>query len=122
MQHDNYIEDILKNHFQKNIKLLLNDEELKSGKFLLYKLATYSNNFYIEFHIKREKKNDLVKIPYPFKVEEHLDDGLIYFDYRLNTLLNNNTQLTNKIYTLANQYPDSANNKFFDKILEIQFT
>ena len=118
---DNYLEDILKKHFQKSICLTLNSEEYKCGKFTLYKLTTYANNYYIEFHIKREKKNDLIKIPYPFKIEEHEEDNLLFFDYRISTLCNKNKKLMEKIYDVSDQYEDCKKNKFFDNILEIKF-
>jgi len=119
---ENYLETILKKYFQKNISLIIDGEELKSGLFMLYALTIYSNNYYIEFHVKRDKKTDIIKIPYPFKAEEYEKDGLLYLDYRISTLCKNNSRLINKIETATRNISSVNDNKFYNKILEIQFT
>jgi len=113
------IEDMLTKHFQKNVKLFIQNEEFKSGQFILFRSTLWHNNFYIEFHIKGPKKIDLVKIPYPFRVEEHVEDNLLYFDYRL-TMLSPSTEIIN----IINKYKPKdqmALNKFYNSVLEIHF-
>lgn len=117
---ENYLESILKKYFQKNISLYIDGEELKSGVFMLYTLLIYSNNYFLEFHIKGDKKIDIIKIPYPFATEEYEKDGLLYMDYRIVTLCKNNPKLVKKIENAANM-SSVSDNKFYNKILEIQF-
>jgi len=119
---ENPLEDILKKHYQKNVQFLINGEEFKAGKFLLYRLTTYANNYYVEFHIKREKKIDIIKIPYPFTVEHHEVDNLLYFDYRIVTLCKKNKEMVAKLNNVCQNYPERMQSKFFERILEIQFT
>lgn len=118
---ENYLEDILKKYFQKKVSLIIDGEEIKSGTFLLYVLTIYSNNYFIEFHIKTDKKNEVVKVPYPFVSEEHENENLIFFDYRVSTLCKNKKKTIEKLMSCIESIPTHKDNKFFNKILEIKF-
>lgn len=110
---DNEVEEVLKGLLQKDIKLVINNKQYRKGKFLLFK----QNNYYIEFTVKRSNSDiKRFEIPIPFAVEQWKEDGLIYFDYRLSTLSNND----NKIHQMLKKLPAKGNNKFCNKILEIQ--
>jgi hypothetical protein len=113
------IEKIFEKYFQKSISLFIKGEVVKKGKFLLIKNCIVGNNFYFEFTIKREKKIDTVRIPYPFLVEEYQDENLLYLDYRLDTLFRDSkhSQFI-KQWALTD---DKMPNKLFDNILEIKF-
>ncbi len=50
------------------------------------------------------------EIPIPFKVEDYSDEGLLYFDYRLDSL---------QVDVLP-RIPDKVPSIYFNKILEIQ--
>ena len=91
------IEGIFDKYFQKNIILYINDEPIKKGKFLLIKNCIISNNFFFEFTIKREKKLDIIRVPYPFKIEEYVEDNLVYMDYRISTLFKNRLEIISSI-------------------------
>ena len=112
---------ILNKQFQKKISILVDDKEIKTGKFLLYRDSIHNNNFYIEFHIKRDKKLDMLKIPYPFKYEEHDSDNLIFFDYRIQTLCRNDKDLIKKIEKYADNTFQTPLNRFYNKIVELKF-
>lgn len=113
------MEKVFERYFQKSITLYIKGEQVKKGKFLLIKNCIVGNNFYYEFTIKREKKIDTVRIPYPFLLEEYRDENLLYLDYRLNTLFKNpnHTDFIKKWMKIDDKIP----NKLFDNILEIKF-
>ncbi len=118
---ENYLEDILRKYFQKDVKFIINEDEFKKGKFLLYKIMTYGNNYYVEFTIKTDKKIDLIKVPYPFNVENYPDDNLLYFDFRIKTLCKNNVYYETLLKEFSKKEEGEKYNKFFDNILEIKF-
>lgn len=118
---ENYLENTLKKYFQKKVSLNIDGEEIKAGTFLLYMLSIYSNNYFIEFHIKTEKKIETLKLPYPFLAEEYDKENLLYFDYRLSSLCRNNKKIMEKLTKSIEQIPTYKDNKFFNKILEIKF-
>ena len=123
-EHVDKIEALLRPRFQKNISLFINGEEYKKGKFILFHSTLLANNFYIEFHIRTEKKLEIIKIPYPFAIERHEDeeDDLFYFDYRLCTLCKQNKKLEKELLEFSSTQEGFGQNKFFNTILEIQFT
>lgn len=113
------IEKIFEKYFQKTISLFIKGEIVKKGKFLLIRNCILGNNFYYEFTIKREKKIDTVRIPYPFLLEEYFDENLLYLDYRLDTLFKEkkHSECIREWLVVDDKIP----NKLFDNILEIHF-
>lgn len=116
------IEKLFEQHFQKNISLIINNNNIKSGKFLLIKNNIIGNNYYFDLSIERKKKIDVVKLPYPFGIEEHSNENLLYFDYRVSTLIHNRKDLQFKFSQYFNENTTFKPNKMFDTILEIQFS
>jgi len=117
------IEALLRPRFQKNISLFINGDEYKKGKFILFHSTLLANNFYIELHIQTEKKLETIKVPYPFTIEPHTDnEDLFYFDYRLRTLCKGDVKLEKELFDFASTQEGFEQNKFFNTILEIQFT
>lgn len=116
------IEAFLTNNFQKNIEIEVDDKSIKKGKFILYKIASVTNYFHIELYIERptnREKIDTIKIPIPFEYEAYPDEGLLYFDYRVNSLFRNNYEratFTSLIDTTT-QEPQ----KFLNKIVVFHF-
>jgi len=107
------LEKIFKSILQKEIKINLNNKQFKKGRFILYN----TNNYYLDLTIK--KSDGVMKkmeIPIPFGVECWEEDKLIYLDYRLKTLASMNEEL----YTILKKMKRDGNNKFYDKILEIE--
>jgi len=115
------LEKIFQKYFQRNIELYINGELYKKGKFLLLDNKVIGNNYFYEFFIERTKKVDCVKIPYPFNVEEHEEDSMIYLDFRLKKF-SNNKNTNNKIIKLLDSKPlESIPSRLFNNILEIKF-
>lgn len=115
------IEKIFEKYFQKGISLNVRGEQLKKGKFLLIKNCIVSNNYYYEFTIERTKKIDVIRIPYPFNLEEYETENLIYMDYRLSSLFKNNVDTQKEITEWIKKTDIKNPNKLFDSILEIKF-
>jgi hypothetical protein len=116
------IEKVFEKYFQKNILLSIKDEQIKKGKFLLIKNCIIGNNYYFELTIERVKKLDLVRIPYPFDLEEYPEDNLLFLDYRISSLFKNNKKLLNEMNQWCNARTDLKTvNKMFNSILEIKF-
>ena len=67
-----------------DITIYIDNEEYKTGKFILFQSTLIANNYYLEFQIKTDKKIEPVKIPYPFNIENYEDEGLLYFDFLFN--------------------------------------
>ncbi len=44
---DDIIENILKNNFQRTMEFEISNKVFKRGKFILYRLETYDNNYEI---------------------------------------------------------------------------
>jgi hypothetical protein len=107
------IEEACKFLLQKNISLEIKNKIFKQGKLLLF----YQKNFYLTFILNSSKKiKDKVEIPIPFEVETHLEEGLIYFDYRIKTL----SKLAPEMENYLKIYPSKvSNNKYWDTILVI---
>jgi hypothetical protein len=112
------VENVLEKQFQKRINLSINNDHIKEGQFILFRSLLLYNNFFLELHIKTSKKIELVKIPYPFKIEDHTDDNLILFDYRLCSLTSD-PQLI-KIINKFKPVDNVGLNRFFDSILQIE--
>jgi len=116
------IERIFEKYFQKTISLSIKDEQIKKGKFLLIKNCIIGNNYYFELTIERVKKLDLIRIPYPFDLEEYEEDNLLYLDYRLSSLFKHNKKLLDEMKYWCNNKTDlKTANKMFNNILEIKF-
>lgn len=107
------IEEVLIGLLQKDLKLSINNKQYRKGKLLLFK----QNNYHLELTVR---KNDTdmkrFEIPIPFGIEKWEADGLVYFDYRLSTLSKNDKVVGEMLKKL----PTEGNNKFYNKILEIQ--
>jgi len=99
-------EEFLISCLQKNIGLSINNRILKRGKLLLFRRYHY----YIQLAIATEKgTRENLDVPIPFRTEDYLDEGIIYFDYRLKSL---NTDSLPKI-------PEKVSSIYFNNILEI---
>jgi hypothetical protein len=115
------IERIFEKYFQKTIILSIKDYEIKKGKFLLLKNCIISNNYFYELTIERAKKLDVVRIPYPFDLDEYEDENLLYMDYRLTTLFKNDKASLDSVSAWVKKIDTKNTHKFFDNILEIKF-
>lgn len=99
-------EPFLMNCLQENITFTIGDKIIKKGRLLLFKRAHY----FIHFSLLTEKNTrENLEIPIPFNIEDHSDEGLIYFDYRLSSL---------RVKSLP-PIPEKLSSIYLDKILEI---
>ena len=115
------IEHMFEKYFQKTVCLTVKNEILKKGKFLLIRNHVVGNNYFFELIIERSKKIDTMKIPYPFAVEEYPDENLVFIDYRISTLCNNDKSLVTGIQNWIKLVDMKTPNKLVDNILEIKF-
>jgi hypothetical protein len=100
-------EQFLMSCLQKNICFTINNKVIKRGRLILYKRFHY----FIQISLLTEKgAREHLEIPLPFNTELHVDEGLLYLDYRLKAL---NVETYPKI-------PDRVPSIFFNKILEMQ--
>jgi hypothetical protein len=99
-------EQFLLSCLQKPISFSINNKMIKKGKLLLFRKAHY----FIQISLQTEKNvRENIEIPYPFKIENYDEEGLLYFDYRINSL---------NVETLP-RFPEKISSIYFDKILEI---
>lgn len=108
---ETYLEEVLKNLLQKNVKFVLNDKIVKRGKILLFN----QNNYNIEFTLNKDENIRRFEIPIPFNVEVWDEDGLFYFDYRFKTLC----KKSKKLEKIVKSMDHTTDNRFYDTILEI---
>jgi hypothetical protein len=100
-------ESFLMSCLQKRLVFCINSKVIKRGKLLLFRKSHY----FIQFTILTEKgTKENMDIPFPFKCEDYSDEGLMYFDYRVESL-----QLEN-----LPKIPFKVASIYFNKILEIQ--
>lgn len=100
-------EQFLVQCLQKNISFSINNRTIKRGRLLLFRRFHY----FIQIALLTEKgTRENFDVPIPFKIEDYLDEGLIYFDYRLKSL-------EVDILPIISEKVSSI---YFDKILEIQ--
>ena len=109
---DNQVDELLKYFLQKHVKLFLNNKLYKSGKVILFK----HKNYFIELIIQTENKDKKVEIPIPFLIENHKEDNLVFFDYRLKTVAKLGSNIYNKLLFLSKK----CKSRYFDSILEIE--
>ena len=99
-------ESFLLNCLQRHITFNINNKQIKKGKLLLFRRV----HFYIQIALSTDKfDREHFEIPIPFDVENYSSEGLLYFDYRINSLKVSDLPL----------FPSKISSTFFNKILEI---
>ena len=100
-------ESFLISCLQKPINLSINNKLIKKGRLILFRRFHY----FLQMTLMSEKgSKENLDVPFPFKIEDCSDEGLLYFDYRLHSL---------EVETLP-KITEKVTSIFFDKILEIQ--
>jgi len=108
-------EEFLTKHLQAPIKFILGQKIIKQGKLILFKRAHY----YIQITVQNTKSSkESFEIPIPFKTEEYISENLIYFDYRLSSLVGYSEDLLEKIEKV--KFKNINSSQYYNKILEIQ--
>jgi len=91
---------------QKQVVFSIGDKVVKKGRLILFRRIHY----YIQISLMSDKNvRENFEIPIPFRVENHKEEGLMYFDYRLKSL---NVKTLPKI-------PEKVSSSYFNKILEL---
>lgn len=117
---ESYLEEILKNHFQRQFEFELDGKIFKRGRLVLFRIDLKSNNYDVLWMFKTSsEKLENFRTPIPYDVEYYPDESEIFFDYRIKTLVKGNTGLSNKLKKLASKYSPS---KYFDSIVTIRYT
>jgi len=107
------LERACKGLLQRNICLEVKNKCLRKGKLILF----YQKNFHIIFVIDTIKNGrDKIELPIPYGIELHPEDGLIYFDYRIDTL----SKFCDNIELFFRFFPKKKMSKFWDSILTIE--
>lgn len=100
-------EEFLLKLLQVPLTFSINGKIIKKGKLLLFRRYHYC----LQLTIATAKKaNEHFDIPIPFRVENHLEDGLLYFDYRDCNI------------TKLKPEPKTTKSQFFNNILEISLS
>ena len=108
-------EDFLTKHLQAPIKFILGHKVIKQGRLILFKRTHY----YIQITVQNSKSTkESFEIPIPFKTEEYINENLIYFDYRLSSLMGYNEELLGMIEKI--KFKSINPSQYYNKILEIQ--
>ena len=111
---NNQIEDLLKEHFQKGIRIVLDDTVIKQGRFILVKY----NSFAVDLYIKSSKpKLEVLSLPIPFDFRE--EGGVIVFDYNIEHIVIKDTALHKDVIEYVKRNKVS---KFFNRKLELIFS
>ena len=102
---------------QSELTFLLGKKQIKKGRLILFRRAHY----HIIFTLQNSRNNkENFEIPIPFKIEQHTDENIIYFDYRLRTLIGNNTDAEDKLKKIKMRGTDPS--QYYNKIIEIVIT
>lgn len=101
------IDSLLVPYLQRPVAFVIKEKTIKKGKLLLFKRTHFFLQFSIETHKKTKETFD---VPCPFNVESYPQEDLIYFDYRIDSLIKDKT------LTL----PQKAHSVYYNNILEIQ--
>lgn len=108
---DSPLDELLKSFLQRKVSFELDKKIFKTGKIILYS----QKYFYIALILTTDKKKqEKIDIPIPFNFEIHREDNLVYFDYRISTLAQNNKELIELMQSVV-----STKNKYLNKILTI---
>jgi len=103
------IDTLLKPLLQRDVVFSFKQKNYKSGKLLLYKL---SGN-YLSFILVNEKKRETFEIPFPYSA--YFEKNKVYFDYKLETLAENDFDL---LITLKG-VNKIKNSRFYDSVMTI---
>lgn len=107
------VQESLKPHLQCETIISVRNKIYKKGKLILFneinnllQLTMLSDQMY------------KFEIPIPFAIESHLEDGIIFFDYRIKYVIDKNDASVDLIYKMLTQFKP---HKFFDSIVTLEF-
>lgn len=110
------LEETCKMLLQRNVFFIVKNKVIKKGKIELFT----QRNFHIVFHVLTGKnKKEKLELPIPFSIENHIDDGLIFFDYRIKSLSKYCPETEKNLLMLIDK-SSSKNTKYNNTILLIE--
>ena len=105
----NNIDKIFKSLLQKNIIITVKNKTVKKGKLIIFSHV----GCFVRLELLNGIKKEHVEIPSPFAI--YSKDNNIYFDYRLSTLSDGDSQVLGLLQSIQ-QIRDS---KYYDRVLTI---
>jgi len=108
-------EEYFTKSLQYPITFTLGKKVLKQGRLIIFKRTHY----YIQITLLNSKNvKESFEIPIPFKTDSYPNEGLMYFDYRLRSLVGSNYQAEQLVndFKVKNVNPS----QYYNKILEIK--
>lgn len=108
-------EGFLTRHLQTPMKFTLGEKIIKQGKLIIFKRTHY----YIQITLQGSKSTkESFEVPIPFKTEEYRNEGVMYFDYRLSSLVGYSGDLLQRAQSI--KFKNINPSQYYNKILEIQ--
>jgi hypothetical protein len=108
-------EDFLTKNLQRELKFTLGKKIIKQGRLVIFKRIHYCINITL---LNQKNNKESFEIPIPFQTEEYTEEGLMFFDYRVRSLVNNSCEITDKLYSARIKKIEPSH--YYNKILEIQ--
>lgn len=100
---------------QYPISFALGNKIIKQGKLLIFKQTHY----YIQITILNVRnQKETFEIPIPFKTEEYVHEGLVYFDYRIKALAGKDEDLEERL--IKTRLKNLTPSQYYNRILEIK--
>lgn len=109
-------ENFFTKNLQNSISFTLGSKTIRKGRLIIFKRSHY----FIQISLVSSKKaQETFEIPIPFNTEYYPEENLIYFDYRVDGLIENN--INDDIGPIfKRQIYKNSPSSYFNKILEIQ--
>jgi hypothetical protein len=108
-------EEYFTKSLQCPITFILGKKVLKQGRLIIFKRTHY----YIQVTLLNSKNiRESFEIPIPFKTDYYPNEGLMFFDYRLRSLVGNNSEAEQLIKAFKVKNINSS--QYHNKILEIK--
>lgn len=103
------LDTYFKDFFQRNVQFTLRNKHYKRGRLINFKIS----GCYVSFVMQTEKKKETFEIPFPFAANNK--NNSIFFDYRLETLCEQDSNLLVNLKTATRV----KNSKFYNTTLVI---
>jgi hypothetical protein len=107
-------ESFFTKNLQNNITFNLGSKTIRKGRLIIFKRS----HFFIQICLLSARGGqETFEIPIPFKTEHHKEENLMYFDYRIKSLVGNDEEVKDLIFQ---QTIKNSPSQYYNKILEIQ--
>ena len=107
-------EDFFTKNLQNQIGFNLGSKTIRKGRLIIFKRS----HFYIQISLLSSKNSiETFEVPIPFKTEYYPEENLMYFDYRLDSLVEGDEDTQDLVHY---QISKNSPSHYLNKILEIQ--